>query len=448
MKLKSKTAVTRRRVLRGMLNGAAVTVSLPILDCLLNDSGTAYASGAPLPTRFGAWFWGLGINPTRWIPKKTGADFDMGAELKVIEPYKKYISVLSGFDVLLDGQPNFPHISGWIGVRSGAAPTIEALPSPSFDVLIADAIGSGTRFRSLDMSANGDSRNTLSGRGNGNMNPSVGSALALYERIFGPEFQDPNSGEFKPDPRIMARRSVLSAVSEQRRQLEKRVGAADRARLDQYFTALRQTEGQLGMLLEKPAPNLACVVPPKVGALETGNQIEHVIENHRLMSDLLAMALACNQTRVFNMNFNNPASSLTKVGSTIAHHQMTHEEAFDEKLGYQPGATWFVERCMEAWVTFVGALAKIKEGDGTLLDNTLVLAHTETQFAKYHTIDGIPMMIAGTAGGRVRTGIHVAGKGEPVSSVGLTAMQVMGVSIDRWGTGRMETSKPVSELLA
>lgn len=446
--MKSKSSITRRTVLCGMLNGAAVTVGLPILDCFLNESGNAYASGAPLPTRFGSWFWGLGMTPSRWIPAKVGADFDMGPELKVIEPYKKYISVLSGFDVLLDGQPNFPHISGWIGVRSGAAPVIEALPSPSFDVLIADAIGSGTRFRSLDMSANGDSRNTLSGRGNGNMNPSVGSALQLYERLFGPEFQDPNADEFKPDPRIMARKSVLSAVSEQRRQLEKRVGEADRARLDQYFTALRQTEGQLGMLLEKPAPNLACKVPPAVEKIETGNQIEHVIDNHRLMSDLLAMALACNQTRVFNMNFNNPASSLTRVGSTIAHHQMTHEEPFDQKLGYQPGATWFVERCMDAWATFVGALARIKEGDGTLLDNTLVLAHSETQFAKYHTIDGIPMMIAGSGGGRVRTGIHLAGNGEPVSSVGLTAMQVMGVPIDRWGTGRMETSKPVSGLLA
>lgn len=446
--MKHRSSITRRSVLRGMLNGAAVSVALPIFDCLLNDSGTAFASGAPLPTRFGTWFWGLGVTPSRWIPKKIGADFDMGEELKVIAPYKKYVTVLSGYDVLLDGQPNFPHISGWIGVRSGAAPSIEALPSPSFDVLIADAIGSGTRFRSLDMSANGDARNTLSGRGNGNMNPAIGSALALYERIFGPEFQDPNSAEFKPDPKIMARKSVLSAVAEQRRDLERRIGAADRQRLDQYFTALRQTERQLGLLLEKPEPNLACAVPPKVGELDVGNQIEHVIENHRIMSDLLAMALACNQTRVFNMNFNNPASSLTRVGSTVAHHQMTHEEPFDEQLGYQPGATWFVERCMEAWATFVGALAKIKEGDGTLLDNTLVLAHSETQFAKYHTIDGIPMMIAGSGGGRIRTGIHVAGKGDPVSSVGLTMMQVMGVSIDRWGTGRMQTSKPVSQLLA
>src|SRR6185436_7611941 len=117
----------------------AVTVALPFLDCFLNTNGTALASGAPLPTRFGTWFWGLGVNSARWIPKKLGADYDLGAELKVIAPYKNQISILSGYDVLLDGQPNFPHISGWIGTRSGAAPTIEALPSPSLDVLIGDA---------------------------------------------------------------------------------------------------------------------------------------------------------------------------------------------------------------------------------------------------------------------------------------------------------------------
>ena len=77
--------ISRRRVLRGMLNGAAVSVGLPILECLLNVNGTAFASGAPLPLRFGTWFWGLGVNPERWIPKKVGADYDLGVELQFIE---------------------------------------------------------------------------------------------------------------------------------------------------------------------------------------------------------------------------------------------------------------------------------------------------------------------------------------------------------------------------
>ncbi len=66
--------LSRRHVLRGMLNGAVVTVALPVLDCFLNDSGTAYANGAQLPVRFGTWFWGLGGNNAILVPKKTGKD--------------------------------------------------------------------------------------------------------------------------------------------------------------------------------------------------------------------------------------------------------------------------------------------------------------------------------------------------------------------------------------
>jgi hypothetical protein len=103
---------------------------------------------------------------------------------------------------------------------------------------------------------------------------------------------------------------------------------------------------------------------------------------------------------------------------------------------------------MEAWVGFVGALDGIKEGRGTLLDNTLVLAHSETEFAKFHTIDNIPIMTAGSAGGRMKTGIYVDGAGTPVSRIGLTLQQVMGVSLDKWGAKSMETGKSLGEVVA
>jgi hypothetical protein len=103
---------------------------------------------------------------------------------------------------------------------------------------------------------------------------------------------------------------------------------------------------------------------------------------------------------------------------------------------------------MDAWVYFVGALDKVREGDRTLLDNTLIFAHSETEFAKFHTIDNIPMMTAGSGGGRIKTGIYVDGEGSPVSRVGLTLQQAMGVPLDRWGTKSMETNKTIGELLA
>jgi hypothetical protein len=441
--------VNRRRALKGMLGGAAVTVGVPLLDIFLDTKGQALAAtGGQVPVRFGTWFWGLGVNPSRWFPSKVGADYDLKPELAPIAAYKHKINVLGGFNVPLDGAPNLPHRSGGVAVRTGRAMNADrGLPGASFDIAIGDKVGTRSRFRSLEISSSGDPRNSLSGRGGGNLNPSEVSPAALYQRIFGTGFQDPNSGTFTPDPAVMARRSVLSGVTEQRQALEKSVGAADRQKLDQYFTSVRQLEKQLEVQLTRPEPLEACVVPSSVADRAVNAEIENVIENHELMTDLLVFALACDQTRVFNMMFNNGASSLTRIGSTITHHQLTHEEVLDTRLGYQPEATYYLTKIMEAWVYFVAALDKVQEGDRTLLDNTLVFAHSETEFAKFHTIDNLPMMTAGSAGGAVKTGVYVNGAGSAISRVGLTLQQAMGVPIDRWGSKSLETRKSISEIL-
>lgn len=438
----------RRWVLKGMLGGAAVTLGLPLFDCRLNNNGTALAAGAPMPVRFGTWFWGLGVTPGRWKPTMLGADYDILPELEPIAKYKSKVSILSGFDVLLDGKPNFPHQTGGPAFRCGVAPARIAFPGASFDTIVADAVGANTRFRSLELSGIAADNNTLSGRGAGQMNPAESSALALYTRIFGPEFQDPNAADFTPDPAIMAKQSVLSAVSDERKALEQQLGAADRARLDQYFTAVRQVENQLAMQLQKPEPLLACKVPTPPPDFPVAHDVEEATRNHELLANVLAMALTCNQTKVFNFCINDSASSLTRRGSTTSHHQLTHDEQIDERLGYQPEATKFIADLMQAWGTFVGILDAIPEGDGTLLDHTLVVAHSDSDFAKVHSVTNLPVMFAGGAGGRIKTGLHINGKGEAVTRLALTAMQVMKVNIDRFGVGSMDTNKPVTELFA
>ena len=94
------------------------------------------------------------------------------------------------------------------------------------------------------------------------------------------------------------------------------------------------------------------------------------------------------------------------------------------------------------------ALDSIKEGDGTLLDRTLIMATSDTGYAKLHTLENIPLFTAGGAGGRIKTGIHVAAKGDPATRVGLTVQQALGVPINSWGTDSMQTSKTIAEVLA
>ena len=445
---------TRRGfLLRGILGGGAVTLGLPLLDAFLDNNGSAFAAtlgGGRLPVRFGTWFWGCGMIPDRWQPKKIGADYDLPPQLAPIAAVKQHVSVLTGFDVLLDGKGNLPHLTGNTGVRTGS-PTDDwlAIRAPTIDVLIADAIGGGSFFRSLELSADGNPRTSYSFRDGRSMNSATPNAVEFYRKIFGADFNDPNKADFKPDPRIMVRRSVLSGVTEQRRALESSVGAADRARLDQYFTSVREMEGKLALQLQKPPPAEACVVPAEAPAMSgDATDVEQRKTNHRLMAQMLAMALACNQTRVFNMSFSTAASDLRQAGQTTGYHQNTHEEMVDRSLGYQPTVDFFATRNMEAWADFVSALAAIKEGDGTLLDNMLVFAHSDVSYAKNHDVLGIPVMLAGRAGGKVKTGLHVHGNGETISRVGLTLQQAMGISTDSWGLDAMSTKRPISEIMA
>ncbi len=443
-------AANRRTVLRGMMGGAALSVGLPYLDIFLNSNGTALAAtGAPLPTCFGSWFWGCGLTPGLWEPKTIGANYEMSPELMPLSAFKSQMNVYSGMKVFLDGKPPTPHQTGHQGALLGHVPKGGTRPDyPSLDVLVSNTIGTKTRFRSIEVTGGGSPNQSVSRRSGSALNPSEVSPTALYTRLFGPDFKDPNAAEFVPDPKVMVRKSVLSSVSDERAALLKELGAADRARLDEYFTSLRQLEHQLAVELEKPAPMEACLKPGAVEESAPGLEIDAVVKNLKLFSGLLAHALACNQSRVFNVSFADATSSVRRGGETATHHILTHEEALDEEMGYQPRAQWFNEVIMASLADQASALANVREGDGSLLDRTIVLASSETGFAKVHSLENIPMITIGSGGGRMKTGLHVQAKGDPVTRVGLTLQQLLDVPVSSWGTESMETSKTLSEIVA
>ncbi len=438
--------ISRRGFLRGTLQGAAVGVGLPLLNCLLNDSGKAFAAtGQRIPVRFGTWVWGCGFIPELWIPEKTGRDFDFPAHIAPLESYRDRLALFSGFDVKLDGVPNKPHVTGCLGLRTGIPVPDYKVKAPTLDVLISDHIAD-TRFSSIEVCSAGIER-SYSYRDAGSPNPSEISPLALYQRIFGEGFQDPNAAEFKPDPRYMVHKSVLSATQDERRQLMREVGAEDRQRLDEYFTSLRELENKLALQLQPPAPVEHFEMPAAPPETVVDSEMENVMENHKLMAGLLARALQCNQTKVFNVLFSDTASNLRRPGSSSTHHTLTHEEPVDPELGHQREVAWFAEKSMLAWKDFLDAVDAIPEGDGTLLDNCLVLAHSDCSIAKSHAVEGIPAMVAGNAGGRVRTGFHMAGNADPISRLGLTVQQAMGLQVERWGSLNMQTNRTITELL-
>jgi hypothetical protein len=448
------TYANRRTFLRGLLGGTAVTVGLPLFDCFFDDNGVALAAtGAPPPVCFGTWFWGCGLTPGRWEPTRLGANFDVTPELEPLEAFRDRINVFSGMNVILDGRPNITHLTGVAALATGEVPrTGSGLgflsgDTPTIDSLVADHFSARTRFRSLEVTCTQKPEDTYSSRGGNVTNATEVSPLELYRRVFGPGFQEPGAGTFQPDAALLVRRSALSAVAEQRTALLRQLGAADRARAEDYFSALRQIELRLALELEKPEPLANCTKiesPPDVPRnvdIDTSHRLQG------LFGDLLAHALACGQTRVFHVVWSKSLSMLRKPGLSEGHHQRTHEEPSDPQLGYQPDVAWFNRQSMIALATMLTSLAGLREGAATLLDRTLLLGMTDVSYAKNHTLTNMPIFTAGNAGGRLRSGFHLQAPGETVNRVGLTVQMALGLPVNSWGVESNHTSTPFSELL-
>jgi hypothetical protein len=432
-----------------MLNGTAVSVALPLLNCFLNDNGTALASGAPIPVRFGTWAWGLGMNKDIFVPRKLGAGYDLPEEIIALTPVSQHINLYTNFNGFRDAAPNLCHKTGWIIARSGMAPMNQQdLPGETIDITISKKIGTTTRFQTLTATATGNVRDSFSYENANSISIADWSPLQFYAKLFGQDFQNPNAAEFKVSPRVMLRKSVLSGVMDSTKDLNKSIGYEDRARLDQYFSGLRDLERQFDQQMVKPEPRDACVLhgAPKEDP-KPGLDVELVTARHKMMTDLMVMAVACDQTRVFNMAYSQSAAATSKVGYDKPHHTASHEESVDGKLGYQPQTSWFIRRAMESWAYYVDAFAKVKEGDGTLLDNMLIYASTDQALARIHSIDNQPMFTAGKAGGKLKTGLHIDGAGTAGTRLGYTAMKVFGLDNSSWGTQSNATGKEIGEAL-
>jgi hypothetical protein len=437
----SRPSWSRRAVLRGMLGGAAVTVGLPFLERQLNSRGDAFADGSLLPTRFGLWMWGNGGLPDRWVPATEGADWEPSLLLQAIWPYRSKLAVLTGLDVRV---PNtIPHFSGAAGLLTGRAPLgVEGdntFASATVDQVIAAEVGGETRFRSLEVGVQ-PGVGSLSYNGPNSPNPAETSPYALFDRLFGDGFTAPGE-EVRIDPKLRLRRSVLDAVAGQATALQSRVGSADRQRLDQHLSGIRDLEVRLQRMEENPPDLAACMRP---GAPLEGLDMAQLAERHDVLADLLAMSVACDQTRIFSMFFHGAVSNWLFPGSSAGHHQLTHDE-----LGTQPEVEAITLQIMDVMASFIGKLDAIPEGDGTLLDHCAVLCASEIALGRTHAIDNMPLIVAGSANGALRVGEHIrsAAPGN-ASEVMLTLIRAMGINKADWGAGDSLATRGYSPLEA
>lgn len=436
--------LSRRTVLRGLFAGATVSVALPPLDIFFDTNGEAYADGTGFPKRFGLWFWGNGILPEYWTPLVTGEGWSPSPLLEPLAGLTNEITVISGLEVKVANLK--PHGSGPGGFLSGTDLKIagedETFRAPSLDQLIAQAIGGDTVYRSVEVGV-APGTGGRSYNGSDSKNPPELEPKALFERLFGASFTAPGE-EAIIDPRLALRRSVLDSVMADAASVRDRLGQGDRERLEQHLDAIRDIEKRLIKLETEPPSFAAChrpSIPSDYPDIDGRPQMD---ARNAIASDLIAMAYACDLTRVVSIWHSDPVSDVLYEGASAGHHQLTHDEP-----GEQIQVQGIVKRIMGHFGTFVDALRNIPEGDRTLLDNCVILGTSDVGFARTHQIDEFPILLAGTASGYLKRGVHIRSDiKENASRVPLTLMQAMGMPVASFGEGDAYVETGLKEVVA
>jgi hypothetical protein len=437
--------LSRRTVLRGVLGGAVISIALPWLEAMSDQTRRARADNA-FPKRFGVWFFGNGVIPAQWVPAIEGPLWQPSPLLMPLMPIRDRVTVVSG--TRINTLNTVPHGSGPAGFFTGDSlagsefTQASSFRAATFDQRIAAEIGGETRFRSLETGVQ-NAQYSLAHAGPNMRLPLEANPSALFHRIFGEGFRAPGDMS-APDPRLALRRSVLDAVIAQSRALSARVGVEDRRRLDAHLTSVRAIEQQIARLQSNP-PNLAACMRPEEPPASIADIMgrPNMRERSRLMSQLIAMALACDVTRVFFHMYSQPVNNTLFPSATSGHHQLTHDEGGD-----QPQVGAIIRYILEDFATFVNTLASIREGDETLLDHTLVLLTTDCSFGRTHSLDEYPFVFAGGTSHRLRQGIHLRARGENATKLSLSIMQMMGLRVSEFGTGPGRVTEPLAGLTA
>ena len=404
---RSQGKLSRRTLLRGA-GGAAL--ALPFLEMMGRPERSWAAAPAGLtaegfPKRFLVWFTPNGTIAENWTPNGSGSNFEFSRILKPLEPFKDKLLIIDGVDQTGSGGDG--HQNGMQGMLTGQ--TLNPGPfgggdggsagwanGVSVDQRIAQSIGQTTPFQSLELgvlSSSGENNWTrMSLTGPDQPVPPENNPYKAFDRIFSDFSADPDKAALDNQ----RQRVVLSAVSENIRALNKKLGKEDRVRLEQHLELVSDLEARLG---RRPSAALdACKVPTMGEPVETWPDSNFPTIG-KLQMDLMVMALACDLTRVGSLMWSNSVGGVNMnfVDPSIdrGHHDYSHDGDSNadsiEKL--TKINVWYAEQ----FAYFLGQLDSIAEGDGTMLDNTVVFWCNELSRGNSHSRDDSHYVVAGGA---------------------------------------------------
>lgn len=398
------TRITRRNFLRGA-GGAAL--ALPLLQ-----TTPARAQAAAFPKRLIVWFTPNGTNPETWFPAagSTEDDFTLGRVLSPLLPHQDKLIVTAGINLRsVEQGPGEPHQKGMGGVLSGThlqqgdfiggdGTRAGWGNGQTIDQYLVDRIGQQTRLGSIEMGVRvrgAEVRHRLNYRAAATPLPPIESPITVYNRLFAEQIQ----GDQAARRRLDERRSVLDAVRRQFMLVRGRVAPEDRVKLDAHAVMVRDIERRLAL----PLPGEACEPTDQPPLLNPGDA-DSLAPMLDLNIDLAVAALACDQTRVITLQNSSGANNIRfpHLNSNPDDHQLSHAgpSAAAAREEWAQRQTWYAQKFRR----LLDGLAAVPEGDGTLLDNCLVLWCSEIAQGSTHSHDNIPFLIAGSCGGALRTG--------------------------------------------
>lgn len=415
---------------RTFLRGTGVSIALPILDAMMPTRALAQ-SAVSTPPRMVCCYIPNGVNIMKWTPQGEGRDWELSPSLEPLAPLKERVTCLTG----LEHPRAFGGHDGADVFLTGAdlygAPGKDYANSISVDQVAARMHGLQTRIPSLELSfGNGTGSAghsiTLSFDDNGTPLPAENRPQAVFDRMF---VVDSATSRAAKQQRLAEDRSILDSVLDDGRALERRLGKADRAKLDQYLSSIREVEGRVQRRegwLDKPKPNVS-----SEGLVLNSRPRQHNYQAYiRTMYDLIALALQTDTTRVatFQMGKESNGGSYAELGIQGDHHTYSHHGGDETMLATLAKIDRFL---VEQWVYFLNRLQSTPEGDGTLLDSTMILFGSGMNSGKTgtHTRSNLPLLFAGGTKLGIRQGQHLKYKpgSTPFSNLLLTMLQRMDV---------------------
>ncbi len=432
---------------RTFLRGIGTTIALPFLDAM---TPAMAATTTKAPVRMGFVYVPNGMDVRNWNLDYEGKLGELSRIMKPLEPFKKDILVLGNLThnngrALLDGPGDHGRCCG--SYLTGMQPRktmVDIKAGISCDQIVANQIGNKTRFPSLELGLE-DARqagdcdsgyscaytNNLAWRSETQPLPPVLDPRALFERLFG------NGIALSPEARARQskyRRSILDFVTSDTKKLETNLGPTDKRKLEEYLSSIRSIERQL----EKAEKDNAQIDPkmPKPYGVPAD-----FAEHFKLMTDMLTVALQADLTRVFTFLVTREGTSRAYRELEIpdGHHPLTHHQNKPELMEKVSRINTYHVKQFAGWIE---KLKSIQEGDGTLLDNSMIVYGAGLTDGNKHNHEDLPTLLAGHGGNNyIKTGRRINYRKEtPMSNLFLSMMDRMDVHGEHFGdsTGRLD----------